>query len=75
MTKKIVYTDYDLGEVERVKDFLPSPDQLALRQEKVKVTMEMTKRTVDYFKTQAKKYKTSYQLMVRNLLDAYVAKQ
>lgn len=38
MTKKITYTDEPLGEVEVIADFLPSPAELALREEGVKAS-------------------------------------
>ena len=39
MKPKIKYRDEDLGEVEIIDDFLPSPEQLALRDDSVKVTI------------------------------------
>lgn len=75
MKKKIVYTDEPLGEVEVVEDFLPPPEKLVLKKERVKVTMELSKSSIDYFKRQASKQGTAYQVMMRNLLDYYVAKQ
>ena len=75
MTKKTVYTNEPLGEVGVVEDFLPPPEKLVLRQERVKVTMELTKKSVNYFKAQAKQYKLPYQVMIRNLVDHYVGQQ
>lgn len=71
MKKKIEYTDEDMGTVRVVDDFLPSPEQLALKEEKVKVTISLSKSSLRFFKTQAEKYHTAYQRMIRNLLDAY----
>ena len=75
MKRKIVYSDYDMGEVKVVKDFLPSPDQLVFKKEQVKVTMEMSKKSIDFFKSQAKKHGGSYQVMLRRLVDCYVDQQ
>lgn len=75
MTKKIRYTSEPLGEVEVVADFLPPPEQLVIRKERVKVTMDLSKNSVNYFKAQAKQYKLPYQVMIRNLVDHYVGKQ
>jgi predicted DNA binding CopG/RHH family protein len=44
---------------------------LAFREEGVKVTLSLSKRSVDFFKGQAKKYRTPYQAMIRRLLDHY----
>ena len=64
--------DKPVGKLTRVKDFLPPPDQLIFPDdENVKVTITLTKSTVEYFKYQAKKNKTKYQKMIRKVLDRY----
>jgi len=73
MKKKIKYTDEPLGDVRIVDDFLPSPGELAFNEEQVKVTIGLSKNSVDFFKKQAKKHRTPYQKMIRRLLDIYVA--
>jgi hypothetical protein len=75
MKKKIVYTDEPMGELELVTDFLPSPAELAFREDGVKVTLALSKKSVEYFKTEASKHQTQYQRMIRRLLDSYVAAQ
>ncbi len=75
MKKKIKYTDEHMGKVEVVSDFLPSPEQLALKDETVKVTIALSKASVDFFKNEAKKYNTQYQKMIRRLLDEYATHQ
>jgi hypothetical protein len=72
MSAKIEYTDEPLGEVKIISDFLPSPDELAFREESVKVTISLSKRSVEFFKAHATKHHTQYQRMIRQLLDAYV---
>ena len=72
MTKKITYSDEPLGELEVVSDFLPSPAELAFREEGVKVTLALSKRSVDFFKGEASNHQTQYQRMIRRLLDSYV---
>lgn len=69
--KKIKYTDELIGEVKIIKDFLPPPDKLILRDETVKVTLSLTKESVEFFKDEAKLHHTQYQKMIRNLLDQY----
>jgi len=71
MKNKITYTDEPMGKVRVVADFLPSPEQLAFREEKVKITISLSKASLDFFKEQAHLHKTAYQKMIRNLLDAY----
>jgi hypothetical protein len=75
MSTKLKYTDEPLGEVKIISDFLPSPDELAFREESVKVTISLSKRSVEYFKAQATRHRTQYQRMIRQLLDAYVDAQ
>jgi hypothetical protein len=75
MSAKIKCTDEPLGEVKIISDFLPSPDELAFREEPVRVTISLSKRSVEFFKAQATKHHTQYQRMIRQLLDAYVDAQ
>lgn len=72
MTAKIKYTNEPLGEPRIVSDFLPPPEQLAFREEGVKVTLALSKKSVEFFKTEAAKHHTQYQRMIRRLVDAYV---
>ena len=74
MKKKIPYTNEPLGKVKRVDDFLPSPNELAFKEETVKVTIALSKASIDFFKDQAKKHDTQYQKMIRRLLDEYTAR-
>ncbi len=75
MKKKISYTDEPLGNIEVITDFLPAPAQLAFREEGVKVTLALSKSSVDFFKSEASKHQTQYQRMIRRLLDTYVEAQ
>ncbi len=75
MKKKIRYTDGPVGHFRIVKDFLPPPEALAFSPARVKVTMTLSQSSLDFFKKAAKKYHTPYQKMIRNLIDAYVARQ
>jgi predicted DNA binding CopG/RHH family protein len=72
MKKKTRYTDEPLGNVRVVDDFLPSPEELVFNEEQVKVTIGLSKSSVDFFKRQARKHHTRYQKMIRRLLDLYV---
>ena len=71
MSSKIKYTDEPIGEIRIVPDFLPSPAELAFREESVKVTISLSKKSIEFFKTEASKHHTQYQRMIRQLLDAY----
>jgi len=71
MKKKIKSINEPIGEYRVIKDFLPSPENLAFKEEKVKVTIALSKNSVDFFKEQSKKHHTQYQTMIRRLLDYY----
>jgi predicted DNA binding CopG/RHH family protein len=72
MSEKIRYTNGPIGKVEIVKDFLPSPAELAFREEGVKVTLALSRKSIDFFKSEAATHHTQYQRMIRRLLDSYV---
>ena len=46
MSRKIKYTDEPIGEPKVIRDFLLSPDELAFREEDVKVTITLSKQSV-----------------------------
>ena len=73
MKSKIKYTEEPMGELRVIKDFLPPPDQLVLREENVKVTISLKKSSIEFFKEQAKKHHTSYQKMIRQVIDWYTS--
>lgn len=74
MSKKINYSDEPLGPLKAVDDFLPSPDELAYKEDTVKVTMTLSRESVEFFKREARKRHIPYQKMIRRLLDAYTRK-
>jgi len=71
MSTKINYIDEEIGDVRLVPDFLPPPEKLAFKEDTVKVTISLSKRSVEFFKKEAKKHNTQYQKMIRRLLDVY----
>ena len=73
MKNKIKYSDEPLGELRVLKDFLPPPEQLMLKEENVKVTISLNKSSVESKKKEAQKHHTSYQRMIRRLLDWYAS--
>ncbi|MHB1621395.1 MAG: hypothetical protein ACYCTY_15740 [Sulfuricella sp.] len=71
MSAKIKYTDEPI-EAKVIQDFLPPPEELAFREEGVKVTIALSKKSVEFFKSEATKHHTQYQRMIRRLIDSYV---
>ena len=71
MRAKIKYADEPIGPLKVVPDFLPAPEELAFKEDTVKVTIVLSKESVEFFKEEAEKHHTQYQRMIRRLLDAY----
>jgi predicted DNA binding CopG/RHH family protein len=71
MKRKIEYSEGEIGDVKIVTDFLPSPSKLVLRDDNVKVTLSLSRRSIDFFKAEAKKQRVPYQKMIRSLVDGY----
>ena len=69
--KEIKYTNEPIGEIKFINDFLPPPEQLVLKEKTVKVTLALTKDSVDFFKKIAKEQASHYQTMIRALLEQY----
>ena len=72
MKRKIKYTDEPMDNVKVITDFLPSPEELVFKEETIKVTILLSKFSVDFFKEIARTHHTQYQKMIRRLLDEYV---
>ena len=66
MSAKVRYTNEPLGRLKIVRDFLPRPED-----DGVEVTIALSRRSVEFFKGEARKHNTQYQRMIRRLLDAY----
>lgn len=62
-----------MGTLRVIDDFLPRPDELVLKEDNVKVTMALSKSSVDFFKSAAKKHHIPYQAMIRRLVDLYAS--
>ena len=75
MRKATKYTDEPLGEIRVINDFLPPPSELVFKEDTVKVTLGLSRKSIDFFKKQAKKHDTQYQKMIRRLLYLYVTRQ
>lgn len=80
MNNVVNYTDAP-ADIERalesatvIDDFLPSPEQLASRVGKEKITIAVDRRSLDLFKKYAKKHNTKYQPMINGVLSSYADK-
>ena len=75
MKKKIKYSNEPLNELNLVSDFLPTPQQLSVRNRSTKITISLSTESVNFFKDQANQHDMQYQKMIRQLLDDYVTQQ
>jgi predicted DNA binding CopG/RHH family protein len=62
-----------MGKLKIINDFLPPPDQLVLKEDNIKVTIALKKSSIEFFKKGAKHH-TSYQKMIRQLVDWYTSR-
>lgn len=72
MKSKVKYTNESM-ELRVVDDFLPAPEELVFKEDNIKITMALSKSSVEFFKVEAKKHHTSYQAMIRRLVDLYAS--
>ena len=54
-----------------VADILPPPEMLVPKEETRKITISLSKRSIDFFKTAAEETHVPYQQMIRKVLDSY----
>ena len=73
--RTVKYTTGEIGRVRVIEDFLPSPDNLVPREDNVKVTLSLSRRSLDFFKREASKRRVPYQRMIRALVDTYAERQ
>lgn len=69
------YTRGEIGRVRVIPDFLPAPADLVPREENVQVTLSLSRRSLDFFKREAKKRRVPYQRMIRALVDRYAERE
>ena len=72
MKKRIKYTNEPMR-AEVIGDFLPPPEELVRKEDTVKVTISLSKSTVEFFKEHARRSQTQYQKMICRLLDLYAS--
>lgn len=71
--KRTIDPDMPIGKLTRIPDFLPPPDKLVLPRDEVKVTISLSRTSVVFFKDRARRNRTKYQRMIREVLDRYAS--
>ena len=74
-SRSVKYTTGEIGRIRVIEDFLPEPADLVPREDNVKITLSLSRRSLDFFKREAKKRHMPYQRMIRALVDTYAARQ
>ena len=73
--RTVSYSKGEIGKLRVVEDFLPSPDELVLQDDSVKVTLSLSRRSVEFFKREARARHVPYQRMIRRLVDLYAERK
>jgi len=60
--------DEPIGNLTRITDFLPPPDELLPNERTVKITIAIDDRTLKFFRMAASKQGLKYQRMIREVL-------
>ena len=71
MKKHRENVDMPVGKLTRIKDVLPSPEELMAAEKTVKITLRLSESSIRFFKQYARQYHTKYQKVIRKLIDAY----
>ncbi len=71
MKRKIKYTDEPVRLGRRVRDFLPSPAEIALRDKTRRVTINLNEGSLQMFKKEAFRLAIPYQKLLRTVIDLY----
>ena len=71
MNTRATKSDFPVGKLTRIKDVLPAPDKLVVHEETIKVTLLLSKSSMQFFKHQAAQHQTKYQRMLRELVDRH----
>ena len=69
--KKVYDENMPIGKLTEIPNFLPSPEELFPPKDTVKVTMNLKRSSVDFFKRKARHCHTKYQKMIREVIDRY----
>ncbi len=64
------------GRIREVEDFLPPSEALIFKDDNTeRITITLTRDTVNFFRQKGQELDAPYQRMIRNLLDEYVHRQ
>lgn len=74
MKRKRIYDEnMPIGKLTEIPNFLPSPEELVFPNDTVKVTLNLKRSSVVFFKRKARRCHTKYQKMIREVIDRYAS--
>ena len=56
---------------ERIEDFLHPPEKLVKKEKEIKITLNLNKSSIEFFKVKAQKTGVPYQKIIKKVLDVY----
>jgi len=71
--KKKSNRDMPVGKLTRVKDILPPPGKLVAPKDEVKITLSLSRRSIEFFKVEARRNNSKYQRMIKEVVDRYAS--
>ena len=71
--KRKVDSDMPIGKLIPIEDTLPPPDKLVAPRDEVKITLALSRRSIEFFKVQARRNHSKYQRMIREVVDRYAS--
>lgn len=77
MKSKVKYSDAPadiqdaLLNAKEIEDFLPPPELLIAKEETKKITISLSQKSIDFFKSVSEENHIPYQQMIRKVLDNY----
>lgn len=71
--KRTTDKNMPIGKLTRIKDFLPPPHALVAPRDEVKITLALSRRSIEFFKAQARRNHSKYQRMIREVVDRYAS--
>lgn len=69
--KRRIDDEMPLGKLIPIKDVLPPPNKLVAPKDEVKVTIALSRRSIAFFKNQARRNHSKYQRMIKEVVDRY----
>ncbi|QQR80981.1 MAG: CopG family transcriptional regulator [Deltaproteobacteria bacterium] len=71
MKKRIKYANENIQMGKRVEDFLPSPEEIMMKEKSTRITINLREESLNFFKKEALRLGVPYQRLIRSIIDLY----